>query len=126
MERVLGISGFYFRAKDPVALARWYATCLGVDLHPQGGDTLIWNQQGLQLPMRPAWSAPQESSAETRNWMLNFRVRDLDSMVRQLRTHGVPVDVDTEDHSAGRFARFADPEGNAVAIWELQGFDARE
>lgn len=126
MERVLGISGFYFRAKDPDGLARWYATCLGLDLRPHGGETLTWNQQGMKLPLHPAWESAEGSGGKPRNWMLNFRVRDLESMVRQLRAQGVSVDVDTEDHSAGRFARFADPEGNPVSIWEMHGFDARE
>lgn len=126
MEQVLGIGGFYFRAKDPVGLARWYTTCLGVDLYPQGGETLGWTQQGLRLPLHPSWETAPVSPAESPGWMLTFRVRDLESMVRQLRTEGVIVDVDTEDHSAGRLARFADPEGNVVAIWELHGSDARE
>jgi glyoxylase I family protein len=126
MERVLGIGGFYFRAQDPEGLARWYATCLGVDLHPQGAGTLGWNQLGLRLPVHPDWAAASVPAEGTRTWMLSFRVRDLDSMVRQLRSKGVEVAVDPEDNGAGRFARFADPEGNPVSIWELQGFDARE
>lgn len=126
MERVLGIGGFYFRAKDPDALALWYATCLGVDLRPQGSETLVWNQQGMRLPLHPGWEPAAASGAGPRNWMLNFRVRDLEMMVRQVRAMGVSVEVDPEDYRAGRFARFADPEGNPVAIWELQGVDARE
>lgn len=126
MERVLGIGGFYFRARDPEALAQWYATCLGVDLRPQGRETLVWTQQGMRLPLHPGWEPTAASGAEPRNWMLNFRVRDLDMMVRQLRAMGIGVEVDPEDYNAGRFARFADPEGNPVAIWELQGVDARE
>ncbi len=35
MERVEGIGGFFFRAKDPAALARWHETYLGVDPRSQ-------------------------------------------------------------------------------------------
>ena len=50
--------------------------------------------------------------------MLNFRVRDLDAMVRQLRASGVEVTVDAEDYPYGRFARTHDPEGNPIELWE--------
>jgi predicted enzyme related to lactoylglutathione lyase len=52
--------------------------------------------------------------------MVNFRVRDLDAMVRQLRAEGVAVEVDPEPYPNGRFARVHDPEGNPVELWEPQ------
>ncbi len=55
--------------------------------------------------------------------MLNFRVRDLDAMVAQLRTLGEEVTVLAEPQPNGRFARLHDPEGNAVELWEPQGMD---
>jgi predicted enzyme related to lactoylglutathione lyase len=51
-------------------------------------------------------------------WGLNFRVRDLDAMVAQLREAGVEVELDREVYPIGRFAQLADPEGNAVQLWE--------
>jgi len=38
---VTGIGGFFFRAKDPEALAAWYREHLGVGL----GDWGLWDQQ---------------------------------------------------------------------------------
>jgi hypothetical protein len=37
MERVRGIGGFFFKAKDPKALSAWYAKALGVALEEFGG-----------------------------------------------------------------------------------------
>jgi hypothetical protein len=37
MERVTGIGGMFFRARDPDALARWYAEHLGIDNQLEGG-----------------------------------------------------------------------------------------
>jgi predicted enzyme related to lactoylglutathione lyase len=54
----------------------------------------------------------------TAGWGLNFRVADLDAMVRQLRANGIDVQVDDEPYPNGRFAQLADPEGNAVQLWE--------
>jgi predicted enzyme related to lactoylglutathione lyase len=50
--------------------------------------------------------------------MINFRVRDLDAMVGQLRRAGIPVEVDPEPYPNGRFARLTDPEGNPLQLWE--------
>ena len=51
-------------------------------------------------------------------WGINFRVRDLDAMIAQLRAAGIPVDVDPEDYPNSRFAQLTDPEGNAIQLWE--------
>ena len=51
-------------------------------------------------------------------WMLNFRVRDLDAMVAQLRAAGVRIDSQETEEGAGRFAWLVDPEGNRIELWE--------
>jgi predicted enzyme related to lactoylglutathione lyase len=50
--------------------------------------------------------------------MINFRVRDLDAMIAQLRASGVAVELDPEDYPIGRFARLSDPEDNQIELWE--------
>ena len=57
-------------------------------------------------------------------WMVNFRVRDLDAMVSQLRDAGIKVQVDSESDPNGLFARLVDPEGNRIELWEPAGIDA--
>jgi predicted enzyme related to lactoylglutathione lyase len=57
--------------------------------------------------------------------MINFRVRDLDAMVAQLRGAGIEVKIDAEPYPNGRFARLEDPEGNPIELWEPRGPDAR-
>jgi predicted enzyme related to lactoylglutathione lyase len=58
-----------------------------------------------------------------RSWSVNFRVRDLDAMVTQLRAEGDAVDVDSQVYPNGRFASLRDPEGNQVQLWEPAGAD---
>jgi predicted enzyme related to lactoylglutathione lyase len=57
-------------------------------------------------------------------WSINFRVRDLDAMVAQLRGAGITVEVHVEDYPNGRFAELVDPEGNPVQLWQPAGGDA--
>lgn len=119
MERVLGIGGFFFRAERADVLARWYAEHLGVEPPPPSYDEPTWQQQAGPTVFAP-FGAPQWNSDHlgAGGWGLNFRVRDLDAMVAQLREAGIEVDVDPEIHPNGRFASLHDPEGNAVQLWE--------
>jgi len=50
--------------------------------------------------------------------MLNYRVRDLDAMLAQLRRAGVWIDEKREESEFGRFAWIVDPDGNRVELWE--------
>jgi len=50
--------------------------------------------------------------------MVNFRVRDLDAMVAQLRAAGIEVQPDPENYPNGKFARLHDPEDNPIELWE--------
>jgi glyoxylase I family protein len=50
--------------------------------------------------------------------MINFRVRNLDAMVTQLRASDIAVKVDPQKYPNGRFARLKDPEGNPIELWE--------
>jgi glyoxylase I family protein len=55
--------------------------------------------------------------------MINFRLGDLDAMMRQLKASGIAVELDPEGYPNGRFARFDDPEGNAIELWQPAGPD---
>ena len=119
MERVEGIGGVFFRAEDAGALGRWYAEHLGVGGPPESYDEEVWTQQSGPTVFAPFgrehWESPYLGPT---GWGINFRVGDLDAMVAQLRSAGIEVEVDPELYPNGRFAQLADPEGNAVQLWE--------
>ncbi|MBA2528794.1 MAG: VOC family protein [Euzebyales bacterium] len=119
MERVQGVGGIFFKAVDPDELNRWYAEHMGVGAPPASYDEPDWRQQAgptVFAPFGPEhWDSPHLGPT---GWGINFRVRDLDAMVAQLRTGGIVVDVDTEVYPNGRFAQLHDPEGNPVQLWE--------
>lgn len=117
MHKVHGIGGVFFRARDPQALGEWYQRHLGVDPVPTSYDTLPWHQQAGATVFAP-FPADTDYFEADRQWMMNFRVADLDGMVEQLRAADVEVSVDGEVHPNGRFARLHDPEGNPIELWE--------
>ncbi len=117
-ERVTGIGGLFFRAQDPKALAQWYQDHLGVFVTPQTADDPVWNQQAGPTSFSPFPEKSTYIGDATKQWMINFRVGDLDRMVEQLKAAGVAVTVDPSTYPYGRFARTHDPEGNSIELWQ--------
>jgi predicted enzyme related to lactoylglutathione lyase len=117
MERVAGIGGVFFRSSDPVALAHWYRDHLGVDA--MDGPT-VWQQERGPTIFSPVDDdATYFFAGPHQGVMVNFRVRDLDAMVSQLRAAGATVDDEIEvEPGAGRFVWLLDPDGNKVQLWE--------
>ena len=124
MARVTGIGGVFFKAKDPKALAGWYATHLGVKLEDWGGAIFRWK---ADQDVQPAtgltvwhladadgeWFAPS-----TKHVMINYRVDDLDELLEQLAVAGISTLKGPDEAFNGRFAWVMDPEGNKVELWE--------
>jgi predicted enzyme related to lactoylglutathione lyase len=117
VQRVTGIGGVFFKAKDPEALRRWYADNLGIQVEDYGGATFRWDGPGTTV-----WSIFDGDSdyfgRASQAWMVNFRVSDLDAMREQLRAAGADVDDHVEEHEYGRFGWAVDPEGNRFELWE--------
>lgn len=119
MERVTGVGGVFFKSKDPAALAAWYRDHLGLELEPgsEAVSVFRWSEPGTTT-----WSAFPEDTrylgrAESRA-MFNYRVKNLDRMLAQLRADAVFVDDRVEISKFGRFGWAIDPEGNRFELWE--------
>jgi glyoxylase I family protein len=124
MERVRGIGGLFFRARDPLALGRWYQEHLGIKLVPSNYEELPWWQEAGPTGFAPFPEKTEYFGNAQQTWMVNFRVRNLEAMIAQLRAAGIEVKVDSEEYPNGRFARLHDPEGNPIELWEPRGRDA--
>lgn len=115
MERVLGIGGYFLRANDPQGLTAWYRDCLGLDTDEHG----LWRQEPGATVFAPLEAGTDYFGSPTQQTMLNFRVRDLDAMLAQLRSRGADVAEETQDmDGVGRFGWVTDPEGNRIELWE--------
>ncbi|RZS80152.1 glyoxalase/bleomycin resistance protein/dioxygenase superfamily protein [Motilibacter rhizosphaerae] len=115
MERVLGIGGYFVRAADPVALGQWYRDALGLDLDENG----LWRQQDGPTVFAAFESGTDYFGSASQRTMLDFRVRDLDAMLAQLRAHGADVDGEVQEmDGVGRFGWVRDPEGNRIELWQ--------
>ncbi|CAN5167758.1 VOC family protein [soil metagenome] len=121
MERILGLGGVFFKCRDPKALAAWYAEYLGVPVEAghtyasltsvAAGETTVWST----FPADTKYFGSGSQSL-----MINYRVKDLDAMLAQLRAAGAVVEDDIQDHGYGRFGWAVDPEGNRFELWETK------
>lgn len=85
MQRVVGIGGVFFRAKDPKALAGWYEDVLGVDINDR-----TWVQERGQTVFTPFKVDADYFGRPEQQWMLCFRVNDLAAMLEHLHAAGSP------------------------------------
>jgi glyoxylase I family protein len=118
MEKVTGIGGFFFRAKDPKALGLWYEQHLGILPIPTSYGQTGWQQEAGATAFAAFPETSKYFGDASKVWMLNFRVRDLDKMAAQLQAAGIEVKIDSESYPNGRFAHLHDPEGNPIELWQ--------
>ena len=120
--RVTGIGGIFFKARNPEALARWYREHLGISI--EGMVALFaWRsgKDGKRVG-HTVWSIfPSDTSyfgEHAASFMINYRVKDLNAVMAALRKEGVTVDPKIEELEYGRFGWVVDPEGNRIELWE--------
>ncbi|MCY3884755.1 MAG: VOC family protein [Gammaproteobacteria bacterium] len=117
MQKVQGVGGFFFRAKDPETLTKWYRDHLGINPAPTDMQMTPWMTEAGVTVFSP-FKADTGYFAADRTFMLNFRVADLDVMIEQLESAGIEITNQSEMEGVGRFCRIHDPEGNPIELWE--------
>ena len=117
---VLGFGGYFRRARDPAALKAWYLHHLGIG--PAMPDQHAWNTTAGPVVFEP-FAQDSRYFAPDMPVMINFRVSDIDALIRDLRAAEIAVETRAEwDHpDYGRFARIHDPEGNPIELWQEPG-----
>jgi predicted enzyme related to lactoylglutathione lyase len=122
MARVTGIGGVFLRSSDPKATAKWYAEHLGITLSDFNGAAFQWSDEVPAGTGMTAWSTfPQDTSYfgdGQQQFMINYRVDDIDALLASLSAAGVWIDPKREDASYGRFAWIKDCDGNRLELWQ--------
>jgi len=123
MDRVTGIGGIFFKARDPRALSDWYKRHLGIAPAAHGQVAFEWrdkeNPDSVGMTIWAPFSQDTKYFAPSQApFMINYRVRDLHALLAELRREGVTVDDKVDESEFGRFAWVMDPEGNRVELWE--------
>ena len=123
MQRVTGIGGIFFKARDAEGLREWYRKHLGLPIADWGGVSFDGREAGPgERQTHTIWSVfsgdTRYFEPSTSPFMINYRVDDLDAILAALRAEGCEVDARIEESEFGRFGWVMDPEGNKLELWE--------
>lgn len=122
MKKVTGIGGIFFKCKDPVKIREWYSTHLGLQTN-EYGSVFEW-YQGADNTKKgfSQWSPFKETTKyfepSSKEFMINYRVENMEALVEELKKNGVTVLDSIETYDYGKFVHILDPEGNKIELWE--------
>ncbi|MFN7161214.1 MAG: VOC family protein [Candidatus Gracilibacteria bacterium] len=116
MEKITGLGGVFFRAKDPKALGEWYEKNFGITAMSESAAE-VWTQEKGPTVFAP-FSANTTYYPASQQCMFNFRVNNMDAMLSQLEANGVKIEEEKMNDEIGKFAWVWDLEGNKIELWE--------
>ena len=121
-KKVTGIGGIFFKCKDPKKMNEWYRTHLGLDTS-QYGVSFEWRQEADPTKKGTTQWAPFSETTKyfepsTKDFMINYRVENLEALVEQLKDEGVTIVDKIEASEYGKFVHIMDAEGNKIELWE--------
>ncbi|MCZ4244004.1 VOC family protein [Pedobacter punctiformis] len=124
MKRVTGIGGIFFKCKDPDKIKEWYKTHLGLNTDPYGAK-FEWRQEadstkkGYTL-WTPFSDKTKYFEPSPQDFMINYRVENLEALVEELKKEGVTILDKIETYDYGKFVHILDVEGNKIELWEAK------
>ena len=125
MKRVTGIGGIFFKCRDPKKMTEWYRQHLGLNTNPYGATFEWFEEAESSTKAQTQWSPFPESTdyfePSARDFMMNYRVENLEALVEVLKNEGVTIVDEIETYDYGKFVHILDAEGNKVELWEPAG-----
>lgn len=120
--KVIGIGGIFFRSKDPKKTNEWYAKNLGLAVNKYGSSFEFRNTHRPEEINYLQWSTFNENTKyfdpSTKEFMINYRVQNIEGLVNKLKKNGVQILDDIESYDYGKFVHIMDLEGNKIELWE--------
>lgn len=121
-KKVTGVGGIFFKCKDTEKMKDWYNQNLGL-LTNEYGSLFEFRQsdepgkkgylQWSPFPEKTEYFEPSE-----KEFMINYRVENLEELVEEMRNNGVTILDSIETYEYGKFVHILDPENNKIELWE--------
>ena len=122
MKKATGIGGIFFKCKDPRAMTEWYQKHLGLNTNPYGATFEWYEGDNSTKKGQTQWTPFKETTKyfepSTKDFMINYRVENLEALVEELKNEGVTIVDKIETYDYGKFVHILDAEGNKVELWE--------
>ncbi len=120
--RVTGIGGILFGSKSPKATREWYGKNLGLAIDNYGSPFEFRNANRPEEINYLRWSPLKKGAAyfapSDKEFMINYRVQNLEALVKKLKENGVTVLDTIETYDYGKFVHIIDPDSYKVELWE--------
>lgn len=120
--KVTGIGGIFFRSENPKEIKEWYGSNLGLEIDEYGSPFEFRNANRPEEINYLMWSPFHEKTdyfdPSEKQFMINYRVQNIEALVLKLKENGVVVLDEIEEYEYGKFVHIMDPEGNKIELWE--------
>lgn len=124
MKKVTGIGGVFFKCKDPKKTTEWYHKHLGLETNPYGATFQWYEEPDSTKKAQTQWTPFPETTKyfepSKQDFMINYRVENLEALVEELKKEGVTIVDKIESYDYGKFVHILDGEGNKVQLWEAK------
>lgn len=122
IKKVTGIGGIFFKCNDPKKMRAWYETNLGLNTNQYGAVFEWWQGADSSKKGFSQWSPFSDKTKyfepSTKDFMINYRVHNMDALVDELRKNGVTIVDSIETYDYGKFVHIMDIENNKIELWE--------
>ncbi|HSD08813.1 VOC family protein [Flavobacterium sp.] len=120
--KVTGIGGIFFFSDNPSETREWYAKNLGIETNEWGANFEFRNKDKPDEVGSLTWSPFKRGSEyfapSKKEFMINYRVQNIEGLVENLKANGVTILDDIETFDYGKFVHIMDAEGNKIELWE--------
>jgi predicted enzyme related to lactoylglutathione lyase len=120
--KVTGIGGIFFFSENPKEIKEWYAKHLGIETNEWGSSFEFRNVNNPEeigsLQWTPFKTGSEYFAPSKKEFMINYRVQNLEAMINQLKENGVTILDDIVSYDFGKFVHIMDTEGNKIELWE--------
>lgn len=120
--KITGIGGVFFKSSDPVAAREWYSKHLGMVTSEYGASIEFRNAHRPDEINYLQWSPFADDTSyfnpSKKEFMINYRVQNIEALVERLKNNGVEVVDEIEEYEYGKFVHIMDHEGNKLELWE--------
>lgn len=121
-KKVTSIGGIFFKSENPKKLNQWYQKNLGLVMNEYGSLFEFRNSDQPEKKGYLQWSTFDSDTKyfepSEKEFMINYRVENLEELIKELSEEGVKILGKIEEYEYGKFAHIVDPEGNKIELWE--------
>jgi len=120
--KVTGVGGIFFFSENPEKTKEWYSENLGLEVNQWGSSFEFRNANRPQeinyLQWSPFKQGSEYFSPSKKEFMINYRVQNIEGLVNKLKNNGVTILDSIETYDYGKFVHIMDVEGNKIELWE--------